>query len=402
MKARLTERMIERQTPQPHPYEIHDTKQPGLVLRVQSSGVKSFKLRYGRNGVLTFKPRYPSLGLDAARELSKVKIGEIAERGAPSGLRPKGTGTFESFLDDYYAPAIADRKAHAATIAAIRSVFKEWLSKPLRSISYLDVERLKAARLKARIAPATINRDLDRARAALNMALKIKLIDSNPVPDVKRFKIANDRDRHLSVDEEKALRKALADREKKRRRERKSANARLALRKLEPRPVWPDDGFTDHLTPLVLLAMNTGLRRGELLGLTWARVDLERKQLNVSAIIAKTEKPRHIPLNAEALDVLQRWKKQGKGEGHVFPGLDGERMGHINRSWNGIAEAAGLTDFRFHDLRHSFASRLAMSGVDLYSVQKLLGHSDSKLTQRYAHLSPDHLADAVAKLAAKR
>jgi integrase len=288
-------------------------------------------------------------------------------------------------------------------------VFKDWLKKPLRAISSWEVERLKAKRLKGDpekkikpVRPATVNRDLDRARAALNFAVKLGFIERNPVPDVKRLNVDNRRVRFLSADEEKALRKALADREKKRRRERKSANARLKLRHLEPRPVWPDHGFTDHVVPLVLLALNTGLRRGELLGLTWENVDLGREQLAIAASTSKSQRTRHLPLNAEALDVLTRWKKQGTGTGHVFRGLDGERMGHVNRSWGSLVEAAGLSNFRFHDLRHTFASKLVLNQVDLYTVQQLLGHSDSKLTQRYAHLSPGHLADAVAKLGAKR
>ncbi len=198
------------------------------------------------------------------------------------------------------------------------------------------------------------------------------------------------------------MRKALADREKERRRQRKSANARLRLRKLEPRPMWADNEFTDHLMPLVLLTMNTGCRRSEVLGLTWENVALERKQVTVTAITSKSQRARHIPLNAEALDVLTRWRKQGSGKGHVFAGLDGERMGHVNRSWGSLIEAAGITNFRLHDLRHHFASRLAMAGVNLFAIQTLLGHSDSKLTARYAHLAPEHLADAVAKLGSKR
>jgi integrase len=405
--------MVTRAKPDTRPYLLHDTVVTGLCVRVQPSGVKSFLLRWGRSGITTFKPRFPSLTLDAARDLAKKKIGEIVEQGAPSGLRPKGaTGdvrTFGEFIDKRYAPVIADRKAHAATIAAIKSVFKDWLSKPLRSISYLDVERLKAQRLKGDAdndirpaKPATVNRDLDRIRAALNAAIKLGLIDRNPVPDVKRLKVDNNRVRYLTPDEEQRLRKALLDREKERRQARKSANKRLEQRHDEPRHLWAKEEYTDHLMPLVLLALNTGLRRGELLGLTWESVDLHRRQLTVAAHTAKSGKVRHIPLNAEALAALTRWKAQGSGVGAIFPGGSGKGLTHTKRSWEGLLERAALTDFRFHDLRHHFASRLAMSGVDLYVVKELLGHSDFALTSRYAHLSDEHKAAAVAKLGAKR
>ncbi len=186
MKARLTETMIERLAPQARPFEIHDTKQPGLVLRVQPSGIKAFKLRWGRSRVVTFAPRYPSLQLEDARERVRKALAEIDQSGVPSGIRPKITAgevrTFEQFIDNRYAEAIAHRRAHKATIAAIKSVFKDWLDKPLRQITAWDVERIKSARGKAGIKPATIARDLDRIRAALNVAVKLGLIERNPVP----------------------------------------------------------------------------------------------------------------------------------------------------------------------------------------------------------------------------
>jgi len=146
--------------------------------------------------------------------------------------------------------------------------------------------------------------------------------------------------------------------------------------------------------------MNTGLRRGDLFGLTWGRVNIERKQLTVTAGTAKSGKVRHVPLNQEALDVLKRWKKYHAGGEFVFPGARG-RMTHINKSWARLMQAAKLTDYRFHDCRHNFASSLVMNGVDLYTVKDLLGHSDFAMTQRYAHLAPEHKAAAVEKLVAR-
>jgi integrase len=408
-KERLTARLIESLKPSNKPYEIRDRAQPGLILRVQPSGFKAFIVRWGQSGRVTLKPAWPSTQLDAARAKARQALVDVDKTGQPSNYKPKaGSGatveikTFSNFLTKRYAAMIADRKAHAATMANLETAFDDLLRKPLHAISSWDIEKFKSRRLNQGKAPATVNRDLDRMRAALNAAVKLGLIERNPVVSVTRCKVDNKRVRFLSADEEKRLRKALLDREKERRRQRKSANSRLKQRKLEPRPMWPDDGFTDHLAPLVLLALNSGLRRGELLGLTWENVDLERKQLTVAASTSKSQRTRHLPLNTEALDVLTKWKKQGAGTGLVFRNADGEQFTHTKRSWESLVEAAELKNFRFHDLRHHFASRLAMSGVDLYAVQQLLGHSDSSLTQRYAHLSPGHLADAVAKLERKR
>ena len=163
--------------------------------------------------------------------------------------------------------------------------------------------------------------------------------------------------------------------------------------------MWPDDGFTDYLTPMVLVALNTGMRRGELFGLQWEHVNLAGKLLTITAGNAKSRKARHLPLNTEALDVLTRWQRQGEGGGLVFPSAGGGRMDNINTSWGGIVADAKLADFRFHDLRHTFASKLVMAGVDLNTVRELLGHADIAMTLRSAHLAPDKLAEAVARLA---
>jgi integrase len=144
--------------------------------------------------------------------------------------------------------------------------------------------------------------------------------------------------------------------------------------------------------------MNSGLRRGELFGLTWADVDLCQKTLLVRAQTSKSRRWRRIPLNAEALDVLRRWKRPD-ATGLVFPGSSGQRMTNINRSWASLVAAAKLKDCRFHDLRHHFASRLVMAGASLFTVKELLGHSDFKMTARYSHLSKDHKAAAVEMIA---
>lgn len=209
----------------------------------------------------------------------------------------------------------------------------------------------------------------------------------------------NSRVRYLSPDEEQRLRQALEDREQARRAERASGNAWLRERGHPERPQWPVDGFTDHLMPVVLLAMNTGLRRGELLGLRWEQVDLTRRMVTVTASAAKSGKTRHVPLNDEAADVLTRWHKQHrKANGLVFPGRGGAEMTNISTSWQRLVDDADLCGFRFHDLRHDFASKLVMHGVDLNTVRELLGHADLKMTLRYSHLAPDRLAAAVAKI----
>ena len=152
---------------------------------------------------------------------------------------------------------------------------------------------------------------------------------------------------------------------------------------------------------MVLVSMNTGLRRGELLGLTWENVDLGRRTVTVEGYGAKSGQTRHVPLNAEALAELRRWKETQEPEGAVFKGREGAGLTHTKRSWAAVLDAAKIENFRWHDLRHHFASRLVMAGIDLNTVRELLGHGDITMTLRYAHLAPEHKHAAVAALERK-
>lgn len=402
MKAKLSPAVADKAAPAAKPYEIHDTDLRGLLLRVQPSGVKSFVVSWGRGKRRTLG-RYPVMTVAGARKAALVALSESAEHGAPLAVleaaKPK-PDTLGAFLSDHYAPwANANQKAGAATVAAIKAVFGSLYDRPLPSLSAFDFERIKAKRLKDGIRPATVNRDLSRIRGALSRAVDWGMLSEHPLKTVKQAKGADEgRVRYLTPDEDKRLRNALERREKARRANRASHLAWHAARGTTGLPQWPDDAYTDYLMPLVLLALNTGMRRGELLSLDWQNVNLPAKLVTVTAGNAKSRKGRHIPLNAEAFAVLNRWEKQGKGAGLVFPSPSGARMGNVNSSWEALCEQAKLPGFRFHDLRHDFASKLVMAGVDLNTVRELLGHADIRMTLRYAHLAPHMLADAVAKL----
>lgn len=152
--------------------------------------------------------------------------------------------------------------------------------------------------------------------------------------------------------------------------------------------------FGDHLTPAVLVSINTGLRRGELLSLKWPAVDFKGAQLTVEGSAAKSQQTRHIPLNAEALDALKKWQEQRQDEERVFP------VGWLKTAWSNVLTKATVEKFRWHDLRHHFASKLVQAGVPLNTVRELLGHGSLAMTLRYAHLAPDQKREAVAKLVA--
>ena len=111
------------------------------------------------------------------------------------------------------------------------------------------------------------------------------------------------------------------------------------------------------------------------------------------------QKVRHVPLNSEAYRVLENWKKQSQDSvEYVFANKDGLPFGDVKKGWSKIIKAASVEDFRWHDFRHHFASKLVMAGVSLNTVRELLGHSSYAMTLRYAHISEGHEAEAVEML----
>jgi integrase len=161
------------------------------------------------------------------------------------------------------------------------------------------------------------------------------------------------------------------------------------------------------LRPLVMVAIHTGMRRGELLNLTWHEVDLVGNAVLVRK--SKSGEGRRIPMSTTVRRTLNdlneaRQRKcsggaqQSETSQYVFTAPRGGFLGNLNRVWYAAIEHAGLVGLHFHDLRHTFASRLVMNGVDLFRVQTLMGHKSSRMTIRYAHLSPEHLRAAVATL----
>jgi integrase len=143
-----------------------------------------------------------------------------------------------------------------------------------------------------------------------------------------------------------------------------------------------------HLYPLVILALSTGARKGELVTLTWPQVDLGRALVTLHE--TKNGEPRSIPLTGPAVDVIRAHAKVVRLTPLVFPRQDGRRPVDIRYAWYQALRQAGIDQFRFHDLRHSAASYLAMNGASLVEIADVLGHKTLAMVQRYAHLSEGH------------
>lgn len=162
------------------------------------------------------------------------------------------------------------------------------------------------------------------------------------------------------------------------------------------------DSRAPHLPDFIRLALNTGMRRGELLGLEWERVDLHANLIHLGAQHTKSGKRRSVPLNAEAREaIIERARFRAEhcpASQWVFCARSGHRIGDVKHSFATACKRAGLVAFRIHDLRHTCAAWLVGASVPLAEVRDLLGHSSITMTERYAHLAPENVRAAVAVL----
>jgi len=154
--------------------------------------------------------------------------------------------------------------------------------------------------------------------------------------------------------------------------------------------------YLSHL-PEFEIALNTGMRPSEQYSLAWDRLDLFGRRITVPR--SKSGKARHIPINSEALAAFRVLAQRSpNGAGPVFVNLKGEKLEGYKHWFNQAVEGAGLVDFTWYCLRHTFASRLVMAGVDIRTVAELMGHKTIQMTMRYAHLAPEHNLAAVERL----
>jgi len=380
--------------PQAKPFTIADSRLPGFTLRVQPSGVRSYYARWGRSGIQVIG-KVGEFTPDEARERCQKILGNVAHGRPPlHGLDGAEGLMLGQFITDTYAPwAQAHRPRTAGgTLDRIKLHFGSWYGRPLSGITVEDIERWRLKRINEGIEPSTVRRDLDGLSSVMTRAVRLGKLADNVVRRVERPKIdRTPKVRYLDTAEEERLRAALSERDAEMREARDSANRWRRERKQDPLPALPHYG--DHLTPAVLLSMNTGLRRGELLALKWTSVDMKGRQITIEGSTAKAGQTRHIPLNTEALDVLKKWKAQAPDSERLFPIDTG-----FKTAWAHLLERAKISKFRWHDLRHHFASRLVQAGVPLNTVRELLGHGSMAMTLRYAHLAPDQKAEAVAML----
>jgi integrase len=411
VQAKITIRLVKSLTPRAQPYEIFDTDLTGFLLRVQPSGYMSYYLAYrahdgrgkrfrvGRADALTVAQARDLAEKHMARVMAGIDVQEVRQQERHEAQRIQ-LQTLGGFLDAKYAPwVLAERKSGAATLARLQYNFADLLARPMQEISPWMIEKWRAEQLKRGKQKSTVNRDITGLKSVLAKAVAWDILPSHPLAKLKPIKLdTKGRVRYLTEAEEARLRTALILRDERIKAARARANAWRRARGYVEMPSIEIQAYGDRLTPMVLLTLNTGLRRGELFNLRWEDINVQAKVLTVQGTTAKSGQTRHLPLNREALAVLNTWCQQSSGDGYIFPGKGGQRLDNTRKAWKRLLQEAGITGFTWHDLRHSFASKLVMLGVSLAAVRELLGHADLTMTLRYAHLAPDHKAHAVEKL----
>jgi integrase len=283
--------------------------------------------------------------------------------------------TLHDAIQRYLKEVLPHKKSGRSQIQQL-----DWWSSRLGTLDLRDVTPAHVAEAKSALAvgmtprgtirtPASVNRYLAVLSHLFNVAmLEWNLVDDNPCGKVKKLKEPKGRVRFLS-DEERRL---ILDN----------------VRKSKSR----------HLYPLVMLALCTGMRQGEVRWLTWDRVDFERSRVLLED--TKNDERRSVPLPPAAFKALQDWKAIAPETALLFPSTnDPHEPVEVARTWARMMKRIGIKDFHFHDLRHTTASYLAMSGATTQEIAEILGHKTLAVVKRYAHLTESHTAEVVNRMA---
>jgi integrase len=394
MRAIIGARLLSSKEAQPRqePFEISDERLPGFLLRVQPSGARSYYAQLGR-GRRVSVAKVGVLTPDEARERCQKILGNVANGRDPlHGIDGASTLTLGEFIKQTYDPWLRANYPKTATqsLQRLGTQFGDLYSTALETINVAAIEQWKIGRIGVGRKPSTIVRDLYTLSPVLSRAVKFGKLGENILRKVDKPRLdRTPKVRYLSPEEGASLRAALKARDKKMREGRDSGNR---WRKARGNKLLPRLGeFADHLEPAILISLNTGLRSGDLRALKWSNVNFTEKLLAVEGPDGKSKQTRYIPLNAEALAVFKRWKTQSTDD-RIFP------FGSFKTAWAPLIKQAQIKKFRWHDMRHDFASRLVSKGVPLNTVRELLGHASLAMTLKYAHLAPDQKAEAVARL----
>jgi len=300
---------------------------------------------------------------ELAQDAAKAIEGDLV-RGRFHLAQVKAAPPFERVTEQYAAWAETNKRGWKQTGRFNhQTLLMYFRGKPVNAITPWLIEKYKLWR-RERVKPATVNRELSLLSHLFTKAIEWGHVTEHPMKGGKVKKLPGEtlRERILTLEEESRL---LTE-------------------------------ASDTLRPLVILALDTGMRRGEILGLTWDRVDPRHGEILLTQ--TKNGRYRRVPLTDRVREVLQGRTTNATPTGYVFTRGNGQPARSIREAFLGACERAKLNGLRFHDLRHTFATRLATSGVDIVTVQRLLGHQTLAMTQRYAHPTSADMRRAIHSL----
>ncbi len=284
----------------------------------------------------------------------QVRDGEIIK-----AKRLKNT-KFVDLTKDYLEWAERQRSYKGKKLL-IDQLLKRFGNLNVRDLNTKIIEQWQTERLK-RNKPATVNRMMSCLKHMVNKGAQWNMVSEETfkqLRDVKQLEENNKRLRYLTVEECQTL----------------------------------IDCCIDHLKPIVTVALHTGMRLSEILNLKWEMVDLEHSFILLN--ITKNGERREIPIDKTLIIMFNVLSRSDKSVYVFTDPRTGNPYKSVKKSFSTALKKAGISDFRFHDLRHCFASHLVMNGIDLTSVKELLGHKSLTMTMRYAHLAPGHKRKAV-------
>jgi len=300
---------------------------------------------------------------EAATELQKAVREELSR--SPSRAVRKENAEFEEFAEVFFRDyVLPNYKKGALERSRINGLVEFFRGSDLRDVTHMMVERFRAQRLKLGNSKATVNRYLALMKRMYNLAIDEGLASENPVKKVKFYSEADRvKERILTDAEEKRL-----------------------MSFAEP-----------HLKPILVVALNTGMRFSEIMNLEWNHTDFTAKRIRVEK--TKSGKVRFININAPLLSELVQLKAKAQSPRYLFPNpKTAKPFTLVRRSFSTACRRASIQGLRFHDLRHTFATRLIQNGVDIETVRSLLGHFSIVVTQRYTHSNNEMKQRAVELL----
>lgn len=348
--------------------EFSDAECVGLRFNKSKSGRCFWLFRYrwrGRKCVIKLG-EFPGMTLRHARERGWEVRGMLARGEEPRIAREAKASamTFGEFAEKHYLPhARATVRRPDVIVSRLNTgALPYFKSKILDAITTRDVQQFHST-MRQKLSPTTCNHHLVLVKAMLNCAVKWEMIPKNPAVGIRKFQEPTGRDRYLSQDEVRRFLEALDAAE--------NVVVASGLRAL----------------------LFSGLRCREIFDLAWNDVDDEAHSVHLRK--TKSGKARRVYLSSAAWAEVERMRSLRKGDHpYVFPGkLANAPVAQPQRTFAAAIAAAGIKDFKIHDIRHTFASHMVQSGASLFEVQKSLGHSSSAMTQRYAHLQDTSMRD---------